>query len=357
MATSVIPGIQIVDKDRVVETNLSANVLGSAFVNNPELNFVATQVSGVVKLDGLVGQLMPGLKLQVSESFLFSPESPSFVTAGTPAPTENIFARGIQPVRADTYTNTASVAASYPLSNSLAIKGSYAYSLFRVGRILVEQSPDVPVVFFNTDFHRASFGPTYNLARGDRIGFDYQVVTATFMDRSANVPGVNLNETVAAHGIQAHYSTEGLYWGAYASGGATVVERDGTSFFSGRITLSGTYDPSTRFSVDVSRQLAPAFFGTAGVMISTAAGVTIERRLSESLSLSGSGNYAINEGTGATVLQLESYSARMMLTYNFSRSMIASLSYQNTHFEASSPGFETIVNRSIVMLSLTSRWK
>jgi hypothetical protein len=357
MATSVTPGIEIVDKDRIVETTLRANVSGSVYVNNPQLNYVSTQLAGIMKLDGLVGQLIPGLKLQVSDSFLFSPELPSFVTAGTPAPTENIFARGIQPVRADTYNNTASVAASYPLSNSLAIKGSYAYSLFRVGRILVEQSPDVPVVFFNTDFHLASFGPTYNLARGDRIGFDYQVVTATFMDRSANISGVNLNETVTAHGIQAHYSTEGLHWGAYASGGATIVERGGASFFSGKITLSGTYDPSTRLSVDVSRQLAPAFFGTAGVMISTAAGVTIERRLSESLSLSGSGNYALNEGTGATVFQFEAYSAGMMLNYNFSRSTIASLSYQNTHFEVSSPGFETMVNRTIVMLSLTSRWK
>ena len=357
MATSVIPGIQVVDKDRVVETNLSANVRGSAFLNNPELNFVATQVSGIVKLDGLVGQLIPGLKLQVSDSFLFSPESPSFVTAGTPAPTENVFARGIQPVRADTFTNTASVTASYPLSKSLSVQGTYAHSLFRVGKILVEQSPDVPVVFFNTDFQTLSIGPTYRLARGDTLGINYNWVTATFTDVSANVSSENINETITAHGVEAQYSTGGLHWGAYASGGATIVEREGTAFFSGKVTLSGTYDPSTRLSVDVSRQLAPAFFGTAGVMISTAAGVTIERRLADSLSLSGSANYAINEGTGVNVIRFESYRGSMLLNYNFSQSTTASLSYQYTHFEVSSPGFETMVNRSMAMLSLTSKWK
>ena len=357
MATSVTPGIQIVDKDRVVETNLSANVNGTAFMNNPELNFVATQLTGVIKLDGLVGQLIPGLKLQVSDSFRFSPEAPSFVTAGTPAPTENVFARGIQPVRANTFTNTASVTASYPLSKSLGVKGAYAYSLFRVGKILVEQSPDVPVVFFNTDFQRLSVGPTYNLARGDNLGVNYNMVTATFTDKTANVSGVNVNETITAHGVEAHYSTGGLHWGAYASGGATIVEREGTAFFSGKVTLSGAIDPSTGLSVDVSRQLAPTFFGTAGVMISTAAGVTVERRLADSLSLSGSANYAINEGTGANVIRFESYGGSMLLNYNFSQSTIASLSYRYFHSEVSSPGFETMVNRSMAMLSLTSNWK
>lgn len=356
MASSLIPGIQILDKERIVETDLSANVNGTAFINNTELNFLSTQVTGVFKLDGLVGQLIPGLKLQVSDSFLYSPESPSFVTAGTPAPNENVFARGIQPVRADTLTNIASVSASYPIAKSWSLLGAYSYSLFRVGQILVP-SPDVAAVFFNTDFHRASLGSAYNLARGDKVGIDYSMVSATFTDKSANVSGANLNETVRAHGLEAHYATQGLHWGSYASGGATIVEKDGSAFFSGRLTLSGSLDSSTHLSFDVSRQLAPAFFGEAGVMISTAAGVTVERRLGESLSLSGSGNYALNEGTAGNVLRFESYSAGLLLNYNFAKAMTASLSYQYMHFDIAGEGFENVVNRSMAMVSVKAVWK
>lgn len=357
MATSIIPGLEIVDKERAIETDLKANVNGTVFVNNPELNFVSSQVSAVMRFDGLVRHWIPGLKLQVADSFLYSPESPSFVTAGSPVVNENPFARGIQPVRADTYNNTASVAASYPLSRSLAVQGTYAYSLFRVGKILVEPSADAPVVFFNTDFHRMSFGPTYDLARGDRVGVDYKRVTATFSDKSANVGSLNVDETITAQGAEAHYATGGVHWGAYVSGGATIVEQDGTAFFSGRATLSGSHDPSTRFSIDISRQLAPAFFGTPGVVVSTATGLTVERRLAESFTVVGSGNYALNQGTGTTVLRFESYSAKMLFNYHFSRTTTASISYQYTHFEAHSTNFDTLVNRSLAMLSVTAKWK
>jgi hypothetical protein len=173
-----------------------------------------------------------------------------------------------------------------------------------------------------------------------------------------NGSGENVHDTVRAHGVEAYYLTKGLHWGAYASGGATIVDQDGTAFFSGKGTLSWAYDRLTQLSVDVSRQLAPAFFGTAGLMMSTAAGVTVQRRLTDSLFLSGSANYAINEGTAGNGFRFESYNGNAILNYNFSLSTTASLSYQQTHFESSSPGFNTAgVNRSLVMFSLTSRWK
>lgn len=359
LATSVMPGIEIIDKDRIVETSLLGNVTGTAFVNNPDLNFLSTQWTGTVKLDGLVRQLIPRLKLQVSDTFLYSPESPSFVTAGNPVVNENVFARGIQPVRADLVTNTASATASYALSRSFNIQGTYAYSLFRVGQILVEQSPDLPVVFFNTDFHRLSVGPTFKLARGDTIGLDYTRQSARFTDVTANVVATNLrfDEIVTAHGMEAHYATGGTHWSAFASGGATVVEEDSSVFFSGRLAFSADFTPLTRVAVDVSRQLAPAFFGTAGVMISTTAGVTVERRLAETISLTVSGNYAINEGTAGNDIRFESYGARTMLNYNVSKSTIASLSYEYIHFETSVSTFQSTLNRSLAMISIRWLWR
>jgi opacity protein-like surface antigen len=359
LATSLIPGIEIMDKDRAVEFSLIGNANGTVYVNNPDLNYVSTQWVGTAKLDGLVGQLIPGLKLQVSDSFLYSPEAPSFVTAGAPVVNENIFARGIQAVRADMATNTASATASYSLSKSLSVQGTYAYSLFRVGNIDVPPSPDLPVLFFNTDFQRLSVGPTYKLTRGDAVGIDYTRVTSTFADASANIIASNLrfDQTVSAHGVEARYATGGLHWNLYASGGATVVQRDSSSFFSGRASFSIDYNPATRLAIEVSRQLAPAFFGSAGMLISTTAGLTVERRLAETISLMASGNYAINQGTAGNDIRFESYGAIAMLNYNVTRSTTASLSYQYFHLDISSAGFESAVNRSLAMITITTRWK
>lgn len=357
LATSLIPGIQILDKDRAIETDLTAKVSGTAFINNPELNFFSASLVGILKLDGLVGRLIPGLKLQVSDSFIYTPEAPSFVDAGTPAPSENPFARGIVPVRADTFSNTASVSASYPLWRSLRVDGTYAYSLFRVGQILVESPTATPAVFFNTDFQTLTLGPIYRIARGDEIGLTYKLATAKFTDASVNASGESIDETVRSHGLELRYSTKVLHWAAFMSGGATIVDQDGSAFFSGRVGLSWAYDPSTQLSVDVSRQLAPAFFGTAGVMISSNAGVTFQRRFTDSLFLSLSANYAVNEGTAGNVIRFESYSGHAILNYNFTLSTVASLSYQQVHFETSSPGTESVTNRGVVMFSITSTWR
>lgn len=355
--STAVPGLQIIDKARTVETIVNANVSGNVFVNNPELNFFATQASVSMKLDGLVGQVIPGLKLQIADAFQFTPEAPSFVPAGAPAVVENVFARGIQMVRANTITNGASVIASYPVMKSLSVEGMYNYSLVRIGKIFVEEPLDVPVFFFDSDFHRWSIGPTYNLTRGDKIGLDYSMVTARFVEKSTSTTAQQIDESISAHTIEARYATGGLHWTAMTSGGVTVLPREDSTFFSGRLRLSGRYDPVTQVALDLSRQLAPAFFGTAALMISTNVGLTVERRVMESLSISGSANYAINKTTPVDVGKIESYAAGVLLTYNLTRSLATSLSYQYTHFELTGTDFTANVNRSVVLLSLSSLWK
>ncbi len=157
--TTAAPSVQVLDTNRYADINVLAGVSGSLFVNNTELNFFSTNVTAAVTLDKFIGQLIRGAKLQISDSFSYSPETPSFVTAGTPAVTDNPFARGLIPLRVDMLTNTALVAASYPLTQGLSLNGNYSYSLLRVGKIYIDPSQANQAVFFDTDQADVHAGP------------------------------------------------------------------------------------------------------------------------------------------------------------------------------------------------------
>ncbi len=358
VVTSVTPTLQVLDKTRDVETTLSLGGSGNLFVNNPKLNFFSAQAAGSLKLDGLVGQVLPGLKLRISDGFAFTPEAPNFVPAGTPAPTENVFARGIQTVRANTFTNSASAVASYPITKSWSVHGDYLFSIFRVGNILFEQSTAVPVVFFNTDYHRLTAGPSYRISDRDQLSLNYTATRAEFRDKGQQAePGQLLEQSIRAHAVEAEYLMQGKHWSVVASGGATLLEGSSRTFFSGKMAASNDLDSSTRVALDVSRQLAPAFFATGGALISTAIGASIGRRLGDSFSLTGSVNYGLNQATPVEVVRFQSYSGTVLLSYTGWRDLTPTLSYQHTYFEVEGQGLGYTVNRSVVQLSVVARWK
>lgn len=127
--TTVSPTIELLNQSRYADTSLKAGVSGSLFVNNQDLNFISTNVTGSATLDKFVSRFIHGAKLQLSDSFSFSPESPSFVSAATPLQAANPFTIGIVPVRANMYTNTAVAAGAYQIAPALILQGTYSYSL------------------------------------------------------------------------------------------------------------------------------------------------------------------------------------------------------------------------------------
>jgi hypothetical protein len=356
--TTASPTIQLLNQNRYAETSILAGVSGSLFINNPDLNFVSTNLTGSATLDRLVSRVIKGARLQVSDSFAFSPETPSFVSAANPLPTDNPFARGIVPVRANMYTNTAMVAAAYPLTAGLTLQGTYSYSLLRIGEIFVKESIDTPVIFFNTDMHAWSLGPTWRLSRTDSMSLFYRSTTSSLSPTSGPLPSVDFT----ARGVEASYATTSEGWGAVLSGGATILDLDNRAYPTGSLTLTTKYGESTNFRVIGSRAFAPAFFATGGALISTTAGVSVEHRFSRILSFTGSANYAYNEVAPVNFATFESYTASGLLSYNISRSLLASLGYSYTYFEVSTPEAVTtdlagyIINRHVVTFSITGKW-
>jgi hypothetical protein len=247
--------------------------------------------------------------------------------------------------------------ASYPLTASFSIHGDYGHSLFRVGKILIEQDASVPVVFFNTNFQRWSVGPSYHVSRDSQLSVNFQTTQADFKDKSTVQTGQSIDQSITARGVEAEYVTTKKHWSAAASGGATFLEQGGSAFFSGKVVISRDFETATRLSLNLSRQLAPAFFATGGALISTTVGATVDHRLGDSFFVIGSANYAVNKATPVEVARFESYSGSVTINYTGWRDVTPSLSYQHTQFEASGPGFGFVVHRSAAIFSIVARWK
>lgn len=357
--TTASPTIQVINKNRYADSSLTAGVNGNLFVNNPDLNFVSTNLTGTTALDRTINRFFHGAKLQISDTFSFSPESPSFVSPADPVQTDNPFARGIVPVRANLYTNTVLLAGAYPVSPGFVLQGTYSYSFLRVGEIFVQQPVNAQAAFFNTDQHTWSLGPTWQVSRTDSFSVFYRSTSSSLSPTSGAFTAVDFQ----THGAEGTYSTTSADWGAVVSAGATVLDLDNRAYWTGSLSLSRKVGQTTTFRVLGSRAFAPAFFATGGALISTNAGLSVDHRFSRSLLFTGSANYALNEVAPVEFVRFESYSATGLLSYNLSRTLAASVGYSYTYFEVSAPmaaatdlaGY--IINRHVLTLSLTGTWK
>lgn len=348
--TTVAPRLDIANKGREVNLNMSAGLAGNAFMNNRDLSFVSTGVAGSANLDGLIGQYIRGAKLQVSDSFQFTPEPPAFLTGGRSEETQDVFSRGIRAVRANTYTNIATIVGSYALSRRISLVGDYSHAMYRVGQIYVQPGGGFPVAFFNTTYQRWSVGPGLRLTRTDSVNFNYQNIVIDFS-------GQGLEGHVSAHGLAAEYSRVKAHWTAAAIGGVMVLDKTNLALWTGRLAFSADYDPLTKIRLTLSRAVAPTFFLAPAAVISNAAQVAVDYRISKLLTFSGSANYAVNETVPVESVRFVSFTTSGRLAYSVTRSVSASLSYDYNRFEINLPGRDLpLIERHAVMLSISARW-
>jgi len=352
LGTRLSSDVKITNTSRDIDASALVGVAGTTYVNNPDLTYVSTNGNVNAALDGWVGRLVPGLKLQISDVFQYTPEMPAFLPGGRLATDSDIFARGIQATRANTFTNTASVTGAYGLTPSLGLAGAYSYSMFTVGTLYVPPSNQFAQTFADTKYHSFSVGPTLQLTRSETLSLNYQGILM-------NLTAPGLQQRFEAHGGAIEYSKETPDWSARISGGATVVTQGTGAFFTGRATLVGKFDPLTKVTMVVSRAIAPAFFGSPGAMISTSASVFLSKELTRLLTLTASGNFALNESVPIEGLaKYETYTASMILKYNFTRNLFTELSYSyiNATFSGELITPSTLLERSLVGLSINMTW-
>lgn len=351
LVTTLGAAVKILNKSRLGDTEVRVGVNGSAYAYNSDLTYASTNVFAASDLTDWMNELLPGLKLRISDAFQYTPEPPAFLTGGK-AEQSDILVRGIQAYRANTFSNSLSTDGNYSFSRSVGLRTNYTYAIFRVGRLYVTSAATAgPATFFDTTVHNVAIGPTYTFDGGDTLFLKFNYLSADTVDTVGLRPTIKFS----AQSIQPEYVTTIVRgWTATISGGATMIEQSGNrAFFSGRFSLRNDFDRQTRGAITVSRQPAPAYFGTGGALISNVAQLYLSYGFSRVVRLTVTGNYAYNETAPVKTFTIKTIAGSAVLDYNLTPSTRVSLSQEYTRFNYT--GISPF-DRYATMLTLTTEW-
>ena len=350
--------VQLLHKSRDLDASLSAGGDFNSYALNSELNFVTARVNGYAVLDRWVERFAKGLRLIVSESFLYTPETPGFLVGDPKAPVAaapvagDAFFRGVQNFRANTFSNSTSVKASYPLARSLAVRGDYSFLTRRFGGIPLGTTGGV--VFFNSTVHTWSAGPEFALTPVDSIALLFR---QALLDQDRTTGGSGGTRETNVQTISVDYTRVMPNWRFELVGGAVLIEPASEWFPIGSVSISNNPERSTVVRLNLSRRAAPSFFLQPGALISNVAQVVLTHRFSDRLTLRGNVGYAFNQLVVDTSKTIQNVTAGAGLNYELTRTIAVDLFYTYTHIdnEFITPGFQ--VSRNLVGFSLTAQWK
>jgi len=358
LVTTLAAKTTILNKSRLGDTMLRAAVDGNAYAYNTNLTFASTNVLASSDLTDWAHELLPGLKLRISDAFWYSSQRPSFSfatvpTVGGPPGQSDVFFRGIQGARANAYANDLSTDGRYSFSRSVGLRANYTYSISHIGRLFVT-GDSTAFNFFDTTVHSGTIGPTYTLDGGDTLFLRFGYLSAI----QSNTAGRSPDITFTSRSIQPEYETKILRdWTAIISGGASIVEQAGNrAFFSGSFSLTNDFDRQTRVSIQVSRQAAPLYIGIGGAMISNVAQLYVSHSFSRVAELTVRGGYAHNESAKVSSYKFETINGLAVLDYSLTRSTKLSLSQEYGNFTLT--GVTPFsYNQFVTMLMVSMEWK
>jgi hypothetical protein len=356
--SSISPQLQILSKDHRTETEFNAGVAGNLYVSNPELDYVSFNAAILSDLSGWVSQFMEGTRLKIADSFVYTPQPPSFLTGGQPPATADVLLRGIQGVRANTFQNNGSVSSSFDIARGFGLQARYNLGIMRFGQIFTQptQTTAIPVAYFDTTYHGFSIGPTYRVSPEDSVSINYEP-TLNYLS------GENTDQDFTSHALTAQYTKSTPHWSATVRAGAVTLDVDEPVYFSGGVSLAGTYDLTTRIRVNISRNVVPACYLGGGANLSDTAGLYIDHKLSRLLTLSIGGSYGRGTSLPVQAFVYKSYQGTAQLKYKLTRQFTASLSYERDYYSYEFIGFGEGANsgfsfpRNFVSLSINATWK
>src|ERR1043165_4177863 len=319
LVTAVKTNLEILNKSRLADTSVRAGVDGNVYAYNSYLSYGSANVLAKSDLTDWAKELLPGLKLRISDAFQYTPQRPAFPIA-VQATQSDVFSSGLQGGRANSYSNSLSTEGEYSFSRTAGLRANYSYSILHIGRLFVPQTGGNSTAFnfFDTTLHNVSTGPTYTLDGGDTLFLKFGYLSSDQSNTLGRSPSIKF----AARSIQPEYVSRIVRgWTATISGVATQIEQAGNkTFFSGSFFLANELDRQTLVSVGVSRQAAPLYIGIGGAMISNVVQLSVSHSFSRLVKLTVIGSYAYNESTPVKAFTSKIYNTSAVLDYRLTKS-------------------------------------
>lgn len=351
--TTISPQLKLAHKNQWGEGFVGGGARGEAYVNNPGLNYVGGNGTVDLNLDRAMNMLVPGLGLRVSDSIFYTPQPPAFAAPTGGNQISDAFVQGLQARRANSFTNAAKVEASYFFSQQMGVISTYTDRRIRFGRAISTPTGAVAATLLDVDFQTLTSGLVGTPSPADTISLLHQYQRATY----PNLGG----------GEDRRFSTQGAIarWSrlitptlqATLEGGFTVISSSSNVNPIGVASLewNGQY---TSASVSYSRTVAPSLLSLSTPLLSQVVTGVVTRRMTELLSLSLSGSYAVNQSVpDSSLLRFESYMVTPSLEYKIGRTLTATLSYTRSEFQRGFLGRSFDFDRNMVMLALSAVWE
>jgi hypothetical protein len=343
--TSISPGLTVRHNGRLLQVTLTAGATGEVYVNNPVLNYVG--VSGGINLDmsALVAKVIPRAGLRVSDSVLYTPQLPAFLTPEASGQTD--FLRGIQTARFNTLTNAATVSATYALTQAVTLQASHSYQIIR---FLNPVATPALGRLFDQETHSSTAGILVVATPKDSFGLNGLYTTTRFPEAE----GFSF-DSYGANGTYSRVLSQALRLSMFAS--ALYVQPPFQSTqYTGGASLTWTAGPQTTASINYSRSVFASIAIQAVPLVSDMVTTSVSHRVTPKLTVTASANYAHNESIPAGTLEFNSYEGTVSLGYQLSRFVTANASYTYGNFQQEFLETRFDFQRHAVILGLSAAW-
>lgn len=351
--TTVSPQVRMTHRNQWGEGLIGGGATGEVYANNPGLNYVGGNGIVDLNLERAMNALVRGLGLRISDSISYTPQPPAFAAPTGGNQLSETLVQGLQARRANSITNQARVEASYFFSPDMGVTSTYSDTRIRFGTGFSTPTGVVPSgEFINTNYQTLTSGLVGRPSLTDTISLSHQYRKATFAqpdreDRGFSTQGVMSRWTRAI--------TPSI--DAMIEGGFSVVSRGNGVYPVGGGSLEWR-GQSTAVMVSYSRGIAPSFLFIATAMSSQVVTGSVTHQVAEDLSLSVSGNYALNQSIpDSSLTRFESYSVTPALQYKIGQNLRATLSYARNGFQRTFVGQSLDFNRHVVMLNFLYEWR
>lgn len=352
--TTISPQVRVEEKARLLSGSLQAGATAETYANNPGLNYVGVNVGLNLSLDNAVKRWIPRASLQVTDFFAYTPQPPAFLNPEAQAAGQSdVFARGIQPVRADSYRNTSTVAGSYVLSPRVSLQASYAYSFNRFGKTFA--TPAAGGVFDTTN-QTVNLGGQTQVTRLDSMNVTYTYAQSDFGSGSGAVSQFKTHAGSLgwSHGLTQTLRTSltgGTTWIDAGMGSTRLASYTGSASLTWQQKISAS-------TLSYSRSVTPSTFVAATALISDVVSVSLSLPLTDRLSASGSANYGRNDSKVNDVsLSFESYGGTIGFSYAMTPWIAAIGSYSYNRFKQTFEGSVSEFDRKLATLTIRAEWK
>lgn len=358
--TNIAPGGVLNYANDWIDTTTSVTLSSEIYALNPGLNYVGGSGRIYASLDNVVGRVIRGATLRVTNASMYIPTMPGFAAPETGNLIPPEFVRGMQVYRNNSFSNSIAADVGYAMTPRLSMNALYSYSIMR---FLEDSTAEGTGTLFDTDAQSLTAGPQYALSPNDKIGMSLRYQKISFgssFQGGVESPQQAMSGATIYGAALTWNSTPTRSLSFMLSPGASILSGSGEPQFTGTAQFQWNAEP-TLLSLMYTRGLYPTFYFESTVMLSDMIIATGTYKLTDKWMLSANVNYSVNRaiGGGDAVRNFDSdgYGYGFGAMYELGPGTSISANYNYTEFSYQGEGSSLDMTRNAVTLQFRKEWR